>query len=59
MTDEWIKKMGNVMKHYSVIKRNTIGSFVEMRINLESVIHSEVGQKEKKKGRILMHVCGI
>ena len=47
------------MEYYSAIKRNKIGSFVEMWINLESVIHSEVGQKEKKKDRILMHICGI
>ena len=47
------------MEYYSAIKRNKIGSFVEMWINLESVIHSEVGQKEKKKDRILMHICGL
>ena len=46
MTDEWIKKMGNVMKHYSVIKRNTIGSFVEMWMDLESVINSEVRKRK-------------
>ena len=34
--------MGTVMKYYSVIKRNTIGSFVEMWMDLESVIPSEV-----------------
>ena len=56
MTDEWIKKMGNVMKHYSVIKRNTIGSFVEMWMDLESVIPSEVSQKEKNKYCILIHI---
>ena len=27
-------------------------------INLESVIQSEVSQKEKKRYRILMHICG-
>ena len=59
-TDEWIKKMGYTctMEYYSVIKRNKIGSFVEMWIDLETVIQSEVSQKEKNKYRILMHVCG-
>ena len=41
------------------IKRNEIGSFVEMRMDLESVIQSEVSQKEKNKYRILMHIYGI
>ena len=39
-TNEWIKKMCYLytMKYYSVIKRNEIGSFVEMWMDLESVI---------------------
>ena len=47
------------MEYYSVMKRNKIGSFVVMWMNLESVIQSEVSQKEKNKYRILMYVCGI
>ena len=59
--DEWIKKMWYTytMEYYSAIKRNKIRSFVEMWINLESVIQSEVSQKEKNKNRILTHICGI
>ena len=61
MTDEWIKKMWYIytMEYYSALKRNKIGSFVEMSMDLESVIQSEVSQKEKNKYRILMHICGI
>ena len=33
-------------------------SFVEMWMDLEIVIQSEVSQKEKNKYRILTHVCG-
>ena len=44
------------MKYYSVIKRNTIGLFVEMWMDLESVIPSEVSQKEKNKYCILIHI---
>ena len=40
------------------INRNEIGSFVETWIDLETVIQSEVSQKEKNKYRILTHVCG-
>ena len=60
-TDEWIKKMLHIytMEYYSAIKRNEIGSFVEMWMDLESVIQSEVSQKEKNKYHILMHICGI
>ena len=35
------------MQYYSAIKRNEIGSFVEMWMDLETVIQSEVSQKEK------------
>ena len=40
------------------IKRNEIGSFVEMWMDLETVIQSEVSQKEKNKYCILTHICG-
>ena len=46
------------MEYYSAKKGNEIGSFVEMWMDLETVIESEVSQKEKNKYRILMHICG-
>ena len=60
VTDEWIKEMWCIytMEYYSATKRNKTGSFVEMWMDLESVIQSEVSQKEKNKYRILMHICG-
>ena len=53
-TDEWIKKMWYVstMEYYSAIERNEIGSFVETWMDLETVIQSEVSQKEKNKYHI-------
>ena len=39
-------------------KKNEIGSFVETWMHLETVIQSEVSQKEKNKYRILTHICG-
>ena len=59
-TDKWIKKSWYIyiVEYYSAIKRNEIESFVETWMDLETVIQSEVGQKEKNKYRILMHVCG-
>ena len=35
-------------EYYSAIKRNEIGSFVETWMDLETVIQSEVSQKEKQ-----------
>ena len=46
------------MKYYSAIKRNEIGSFVETWMDLETVMQSEVSQKEKNKYCILMPICG-
>ena len=48
LTDEWTKKMWYIytMEYYSAIKRNEIASFVEMWMDLETVILS---QKEKNK----------
>ena len=46
-------------EYYSAIKSNEIGSFVEMWMDLEFVIQSEVSQKEKNVYHILMHICGI
>ena len=56
-TGKWIKKMWCIytMEYYSAIKRNRIGSFVETWMDLETVIQSDVSQKEKNKYRILTH----
>ena len=59
-TGEWVKKMWHIyiMKYYSVIKTNETELFVARWMDLETVIQSEVRQKEKNK-YILMHICGI
>ena len=52
----------NVVHVYSgilTIKKNKIGPFVEMWMDLESVIQNEVSQKEGNKYCTLMHICGI
>ena len=48
-TEEWMKKMWYIytMEYYSAIKRNEIGSFVEIWMDLESVIQSEISQTRK------------
>ena len=51
LTDDWIKKKLYIytMDYYSAIKRKEIVSFVDMWMDLETVIQSEVSQKEKNK----------
>ena len=57
-TDERIKKMWHIMEYYSAIKRNKIILFVLRWMDLESVIQSEVSQKEETK-YMLTHIYGI
>ena len=47
------------MEYYSAIKRNEIEPFVEKWMDLESVIQSEVCQREKNKYCTLTHIYGI
>ena len=60
-TDEWIKKMWHIytIQYYSAINRNKIELSVVRWINLESVIQSEVSQKEKNKYCMLTHIYRI
>ena len=59
--DEWIKKMWHIftMESYSAIERNEMEVFVVRWMDLESVIQSEVSQKEKNKYSMLTHIYGI
>ena len=47
------------MEYYSAIKRNEFELFVGRWMDLESVIQSEVSQKEENKYRMLTHIYGI
>ena len=62
LTDEWIKKLWYIytVEYYSAIKRRKASESILMRwMNLESIIQSEVSQKEKDKYCILKHIHGI
>ena len=50
LKDEWIKKLWYIytIEYYSAIKRNTFESVVMRWMNLEPIIQSEIGQKEKE-----------
>ena len=47
------------MGYCSANKRNEIASFAETWMDLETVIQSEVSQKEKNEFHLLVYVCGI
>ena len=47
------------MEYYSAIKRNETELFAGRWLDLESVIQSEVSQKEKNKYHMLTHIYGI
>ena len=59
LTDALIKKMWHIymMEYYSAIKRNKIELFVVRWMDLESVLQSEVSQKNKYC--MLTHIYGI
>ena len=61
LIDEWIRKLWYIYttEYYSAMKRNTFESVLMRWMNLESIIQSEVSQKEKGKYHILMHIYGI
>ena len=58
-TDQWIKKLCNVytMDYYSAIK-NKIMPFAAAWIDIDIIIWSEVGQKEKDKYHMISAACG-
>ena len=61
LTDDWITKMcyKYTMEYYSAIKKNKIMPFAATRMELETLILSEVSQKEKDKYHMISLICGI
>ena len=57
-TDEWIKKMWYIytMEYYSAIKNNKIMSFATTWMELETLILSEICQKEKCKDHVISNI---
>ena len=47
------------MEYYSAIKRNEMELFIVRWMDLESVIQSEVSEKEKDKYDMLTHIYGV
>ena len=60
-TDEWIKMMWYIytMEYYSAIKKNETMPFAATCKEVESIILSEVSQREKDKYHMISLICGI
>ena len=61
MTDDWIRRKWYIytMEYYSAIKRNKIMPFAATWMALETLILSEVSQKEKDKYHMISLISGI
>ena len=61
LTDDWIKNMWYIytMEYYSAIKKKKIMPFSGTWIELETLILSEVSQKEKDKCHMISLISGI
>ena len=55
--DRWIRKLWYIytMEYYSAIKKNTFESVLMRWMKLESIMQSEVSQKEEHQYSILTH----
>ena len=60
-TDKLIKKMWYIytVEYYSAINRNEIIPFASTWMQLQTIILSKVGQKERDKYHISSLTCGI
>ena len=61
LADQWIRKLWYIytMEYYTAIKKNTFESVLMWWMKQESIIQSEVSQKEKQQYSISIHIYGI
>ena len=61
LTDDWIRKMWYIytMEYYSAIQKNEIMPFSATWMELETLILSEVSQKEKDKYHMISLISEI
>ena len=61
LTDDWIRKRGYIctMEYYSAVKKNEMMPFAATWMELETLIVSEVSQKEKDKYHTISLISGI
>ena len=61
LIDDWIRKMWYIytMEYYLTIKKNEIMPFAATWMELETLILSEVRQKEKDKYHVISHIWNL
>ena len=61
LVDKWIRKVWDIypMEYYSAIKKNKIMPCAAIWVELETLILSEVSQKEKDKPHMISFISGI
>ena len=61
LADERVSKLWSIhtMEYYSGIKKKAFDSILMRWMKLETIIQSEVSQKEKHQYSILTHIYGI
>ena len=61
LAHEWIRKLWYIyiLEYYSAVKKIAFESVLLRWMKLESIIQSEVSQKEKHQYSISMHIYGI
>ena len=59
--NEWTRKLWYIytMEYYSAIKKNVFAPVLMRWMKLETIIQSEVSQKEKHQYSIVRHIDGI
>ena len=60
-TDDWIRKRWYIytMEYYAAIKKNDIMPFAAPWMELETLILSEMSQKDKDKYHMISRIIGI
>ena len=60
-TDDWLKKLGYIhtMEYYAAVRKYEVMKSAYSWINMESIMLSEMSQKEGGRHRKIALICGI
>ena len=60
-TDDWLKKLWYIytMEYYATVRKHEVMKFAYKWITMESILLSEMSQKEQDKDRMTAPICRI
>ena len=60
-TDDWLKKLWYIytMEYYAAVRKDEVMKFVYKWFYMESIMLSEMSQKERDRHRKIALICGI